>query len=175
MIPLILGVGLGTVGDYDFTTLGFAMTLAGVLLAAIKTITTNRLMTGSLALSALELLARMSPLAAAQCLFYAAMSGELRVVQETIQSGECGHMVVFIIAVNAFMAFMLNMVSFQANKLSGALTMSICGNVKQILTIALGIVLFGVRLTMLNGLGIVIAACGAAYYSSVELRVRKAG
>jgi hypothetical protein len=130
-------------------------------------------MTGALALSPLELLARMSPLAAAQCLLYASVSGELSIVQEVVQGGRCSTLFVLAIVLNGFMAFMLNMVSFQTNKLAGALTMSICGNLKQCLTIVLGIVLFDVQLTPLNGVGIGIAACGAAYYSKVELQARK--
>lgn len=54
MIPLIFGVGLSTAGDYYFTLIGFSMTLLGVVLASVKTVATNRLMTGSLKLSALE-------------------------------------------------------------------------------------------------------------------------
>lgn len=36
MLPLTLGVGLATYGDYYFTNVGFVLTLAGVVLAAIK-------------------------------------------------------------------------------------------------------------------------------------------
>lgn len=36
LIPLILGVGLATYGDYYFSTLGFVLTLLGVVLAALK-------------------------------------------------------------------------------------------------------------------------------------------
>lgn len=36
MIPLILGVGLATYGDYYFTNMGFILTFVGVVLAAIK-------------------------------------------------------------------------------------------------------------------------------------------
>lgn len=36
ILPIMLGVGLATYGDYYFTTAGFLLTSAGVLLAAIK-------------------------------------------------------------------------------------------------------------------------------------------
>ena len=36
LIPVVLGVGLTTYGDYYFTTAGFILTLLGVLLAVIK-------------------------------------------------------------------------------------------------------------------------------------------
>ena len=172
MIPLILGVGLATFGDYSCTLGGFVITLLGVVLASTKTVVTNRLMTGSLALSPLELLTRMSPLAAVQCFIYAITNGELQEVLSVSRTGTMS--TTFLIAVlgNSAVACLLNGVSFQTNKLAGALTMSICGNLKQCLTIVLGITLFNIQLTPLNALGLVIAGGGAAWYSVVELRQR---
>lgn len=172
MIPLIIGVGLATLGDYSFTSSGFVLTLLGVVLASTKTVTTNRLMTGSLALSPLELLTRMSPLAAIQCLFYALINGELKKFDAASSGGDISSAFLVSVIGNASVAFLLNSVSFQTNKLAGALTMSICGNIKQCLTIALGISLFSVKLTTLNVIGMSIAVFGAAWYSRVELRAR---
>ena len=75
---------------------------------------------------------------------------------------------------NAAMAFFLNGVSFTTNKLAGALTMSVCGNVKQCMTIVLGILLFSVEVTPLNGFGMIVALAGAAWYSAVELQSKRA-
>lgn len=36
LIPIVLGVGLATYGDYYFTIIGFTLTLLGVMLAAVK-------------------------------------------------------------------------------------------------------------------------------------------
>lgn len=36
LVPLIMGVGLATYGDYYFSTAGFLLTLLGVVLASIK-------------------------------------------------------------------------------------------------------------------------------------------
>lgn len=38
IVPVMLGVGLATFGDYYFTMIGFMLTLFGVVLAAIKVI-----------------------------------------------------------------------------------------------------------------------------------------
>ena len=70
--------------------------------------------------------------------------------------------------------FMLNVTSFQTNKLAGALTLSVCGNVKQILTVILGIVLFKINVRPMNAVGMAIALGGAAWYSKVELDVKRA-
>lgn len=174
MIPLVLGVGLATFGDYYFTMTGFLLTLLGVILAAVKTVATNNLMTGSLKLSAMEVLFRMCPLAALQCLLYAAGSGEIGKLQLAAAEGIFTRKLLFGIATNAAMAFGLNLVSFQTNKVAGALTISVCGNVKQVMTIMLGIVLFSVQVGPLNATGMLIATAGAAYYSKVELDRKKA-
>lgn len=174
MVPLIVGVGLATFGDYYFSAMGFALTLLGVVLASVKTVATNRLMTGSLQLPAMEVLFRMCPLAAVQCLFYAAGSGEITRLGSATPTTVFTTPLLIAIVGNAAMAFCLNLVSFQTNKVAGALTISVCGNVKQCLTILLGIVLFNVRVGVSNGLGMIVATSGAAYYSKVELDRKKA-
>ena len=48
--------------------------------------------------------------------------------------------------------------------------MTVCGNVKQCLTVFLGIIVFGVKVGWLNGLGMLITLAGAAWYSALELK-----
>lgn len=175
LIPLVLGVGFATYGDYYFTALGLFLTLLGTLLASVKTILTNRLMTGSLKLSAMEVLLRMSPLAAIQSIACAWATGELSDFCDTIETGDISRFTVIALLGNGFIAFFLNVSSFQTNKLAGALTITVCGNVKQCLTILLGIVLFNVKVGVLNGFGMILAITGAAWYSFVELRTKSRG
>jgi hypothetical protein len=208
LIPIIIGAGLTTVGEYHFSAPGLLITLLGVVLAAVKvsphdlssisgffrqpkfprmnicdqllhkigdtqTVTTNRLMTGPLALPSIELLLRMAPLAAVQSFIYAAVSGELHAFAEAISNRgvETSTLstVVFLIP-NGLLAFLLNVSSFQTNKLAGALTMSVCANLKQVLTVALGILYFGdFVVDIWNATGMFITLAGAALYSKVEL------
>jgi len=170
LIPLVIGVGLATYGDYYFTALGFLLTLLGTLLASVKTILTNRLMTGSLKLPALEVLLRMSPLAAAQSLLMAWATGELGAFSAAVESRGFSQGTVLALLGNGFIAFALNVASFQTNRLAGALTVTVCGNVKQCLTILFGIALFNVKVGALNAVGMALAVAGAAWYSAVELR-----
>jgi hypothetical protein len=70
LLPVIAGVGFTTYGDYYFTFWGLVLTLFGTFLAALKTVVTNMLQSGSggrLKLHPLDLLMRMSPLAFIQC------------------------------------------------------------------------------------------------------------
>jgi hypothetical protein len=173
LVPIILGVCMVTYGDYYFTMLGFSLTLLGVILAALKTIISNRLMTGSLALPALEILYRMSPLAAMQALLYSVLTGELSRFVQYAGEGYLTKVRVLGLLTNSLIAFFLNLSSFHTNKIAGALTMTVCGNLKQVLTILLGILLFDVHVGVLGGMGMVITLGGAAFYSKVELNKKQ--
>lgn len=173
MIPLISGVALSTAGDYYFTLAGFIMTALGVILASVKTVVTNRLMTGSLKLSALEVLLRMSPLAAVQCVVYAYFTGEADQFAIAYTDGQFSNTFGAALFVNAITAFLLNVIGFQANKLCGALTITVAGNVKQALTILLGIVIFHVQVGLTNATGMLITIAGAVWYSKVELDMKR--
>ncbi|RYO77170.1 hypothetical protein DL762_009438 [Monosporascus cannonballus] len=180
LVPIIFGVTIATYGDFTFTDLGFILTFLGVILAAFKTIVTNRMMTGSLALSFWEILRRMSPLACLQSTLYALFTGELAAFRDflrdelfagTARFSPLGFLSVMV--GNGALAFALNVSSFSTNKVAGALTMTVCANIKQCLTIVLGGILFDVHLNALNMWGIVITVLGGAVYSFVELDSKK--
>lgn len=168
-VPMILGVAMVAYGDFDYTPWGVALTLCGLMLAALKTIVSNGLMTGALALPPLELLLRISPLAAVQALLYAVLTGEGRGLRTFVAEGALTPGWVVALLTNSCIAFLLNVSSFSTNQVAGALTMAICGNLKQVLTVLLGIVIFEVRIGVFNGLGMLIAIMGGALYSKVEL------
>lgn len=154
LVPVIAGVGLATYGDYAATILGFAMTLLGAFLAAVKTVTTNRIQTGSLRLSAMEILHHMSPLALVQSLFFAYFFGEMAQVRaEVLLKHRLGVNMLGVLLVNGAVAFGLNVISFAANKQVGALTMTVAANVKQILTIVLSVAFFKLVVGVMHALG----------------------
>jgi hypothetical protein len=51
--------------------------------------------------------------------------------------------------------------------------MTVCGNLKQIMTVALGIVIFNVHIDFLNGLGMLVTLAGAGLFSKAELDNKK--
>ncbi|KAL1897642.1 hypothetical protein Sste5346_003948 [Sporothrix stenoceras] len=169
LIPVVCGVGLATYGDYYFTAAGFILTFLGVVLASVKTVATNRIMTGPLALSPLESLLRMSPLACGQALICALLTGEISSITSGFTNIPISPHMALALAGNGALAFALNISSFSTNRQTGALTMTVCGNVKQSITVLLGITMFGVKVGLANGLGMLVALIGAAWYSVVEL------
>ncbi|KAI9764549.1 MAG: UAA transporter [Geoglossum simile] len=173
LIPTITGVAFATYGDYYFTPLGFLLTLLGAILAALKTITANRIQTGHLHLSALEILYRMSPLALIQTATYAYLSGEIDLFRHyALLEGKPRSMEILNLLINAMLAFILNIISFTANKETGSLTMSVAANLKQILTIILSVLFFKLKVGALNVFGIVLTFLGSAWYGKVELDMK---
>lgn len=79
-----------------------------------------------LQLHPLDLLTRMSPLAFVQCVFVALVSGELEHVREA-SAREMGLGRAVALITNGMLAFLLNVVSFTANKKVGALSMTVAG------------------------------------------------
>lgn len=204
LIPIVAGAGMCTAGDYHYSLLGLIVTISGVVLAAVKvchipapctlallyfhwlltsgfslffkTVTTNRLMTGSLKLPSMELLFRMAPLAAVQSFLFGVVAGELPVVSQAMSERTADGSVLRTICLVAFilgnglLALVLNIASFQTNKIAGALTITVAGNLKQAITLALGIIVFGdFAINLLNGMGIFLVLAGCAFFSKVEL------
>ncbi|KAI8326873.1 triose-phosphate transporter family-domain-containing protein [Blakeslea trispora] len=126
LVPVIAGVGFATFGDYNYTAMGFFLTVLGTVLAAIKTVVTNRVQVGRLKLHPLDLLLRMSPLAFIQTMIYSYATGEFELVQEYCQT-KMTWSVLAALVLNGIIAFFLNVVSFTANKKTSALTMTVAG------------------------------------------------
>ena len=97
-------------------------------------------MTGPLALPAMEILLRMSPYAAMQSLLCAFAAGEFSGLFDLQSKGGLAPLTLIALLGNGMLAFALNVASFQTNKVAGALTISVCGNLKQCLTVLLGII-----------------------------------
>lgn len=127
----------------------------------------------------LDLLMRMSPLAFIQCVIYGLLTGELSRVQR-YGALEMTRGKATALLLNGVIAFGLNIVSFTANKKAGVssrgffhcvaganvagclkpLTMTVAANCKQVLTIAIAVVMFNLTINITNGIGILLTLIG---------------
>jgi len=149
-----------------------------------------RLRCHRLQLHPLDLLTHLSRLAVVQCIAYAYLFGEVELVFRRSSYSSISWQIV-LISGNGVVACALNIVSFEANRRSGALSMGVAGysyqqsvlrpyteleswlaNVKQVLTILCAVWFFHLNLTPLNALGIILTLLGGAWYTMVEYCMR---
>ncbi|KAJ2159077.1 hypothetical protein GGF46_003277 [Coemansia sp. RSA 552] len=177
LVAVVAGVALATYGDYGGATAGgVALTLLGTVLAALKTVATNELLVGGLGLrlAPLDLLLRLAPLALPQALAAALIAGETRGAFDHVraQSLRDAWLLAAALATNGAAAFVLNVASFTASRQTSALAMTVAGNVKVVLTVILGCVLFHISLSSLTIAGIVLTLAGGAAYSALRLAAK---
>ena len=181
-------MGCRTYGDYYFTPSGLLLTLLGTFLASLKTIYTNILQSSTfpsassllrrlffpppLNLHPLDLLTQTAPLAFIQLIAYAQLSGELTALRSFTPTTT--HILPALFG-NAFLAFLLNYTSFSTNAKIGAVGMGVAGNVKQALTVLVGVGMFGVRMGWVNGIGIGCTLVGGVWYTVVDWREKEKG
>jgi len=177
-----VGIVMTSVDEMDsvaFSWLGLWLTLLGVLLSAAKGIITNVLMVGPLKLHPLEVIWRMAPPSCLQCVGYGLALGEVaglgRWLHQTLPQNNLSPTgCILSLLLNGVLAFLLNWVSFTANKKTSALSMTVAGNVKQTLSILLAIYIFNTPVTALSALGILVTIAGAAWYSWLSLQEKQA-
>lgn len=157
------GIGLATFGEYKYTAYGLFLTLFGAFLSAVKTLVTSSMLKTSTKLGPLDLIFYMSPLAVIYMTAAAIATDELAIT--TLEYTKLTNL-----ALNGSIAFALNVVSFNANKSTGALAISVAANIKQVMTIVLAIVLFSLKITSLNTIGIIITLAGGIWYAWIEIR-----
>jgi len=167
LLPVCVGVALACYGEVDFSLLGAAITVGGAALAAFKGCVTNRILVGPLQLHTLDVLQYLGLLAAVQLGLMAVYTGELDRVQKFWNERGSATLGLLLL-LDGCTAFVLNVVSFLANKHTSPVTMTVCGNVKQAVTIWSSILIFSVPVTPLNALGIFITLFGVTIYSYVE-------
>lgn len=138
-------------------------------------------MTSTIELGSMELLYRMSIYSTLQTALVGVLAGELSVFSKALISDESENSprkvtgVVASLILNGIVAFALNITSFEANKVAGALAITVAGNLRQTLTLCLGIFILGnFELNIVTGFGIVLVVVGCALYSKAELALNKA-
>lgn len=164
LLPIATGVYIACTGDNTFTTFGLVITIVAVCFAAVKAVLSSKFLTGDLKLHPVDLVLHQAPLSALWCFFIIFLTGEDKVIRENLPELQA-QLPWFLLT--GIMSFTLNISSFFANKVTSALTLTVCGNVKQTVVIFLSIYLNNDVLTAQKAFGILIVICGGGLYSYI--------
>jgi len=170
---VVIGVAMATMGEHstEFNPLGFTLTLIVCCLSSCKSVLTQKFIK-QFSFHPMDILNRLSGWAFINMTIAAFLLGEhSRLLKDW--APEASMLEYGILALNGFLAFLLNYSNFMASQTTSAVVITIAGNIKHLTTIAISIVLFGTKVTLLNTLGTIITVIGAACYSLVKFVVKK--
>jgi len=161
ILMIVIGLGLTSFGDVSVTAFGLGLNVLGCVFAALKGVMTSKFLKG---FEPMELLFRLSTYAVFHLVVLMAIMGETSKVKDYFaERGTLNVCAVFL--ANGFIAFFVNVCNVQTTKLTSALTISIAGNVKQVLTVGLGILVFNDYLSLVNGGGVLVTFIGVFVYT----------
>eukprot|EP00047_Mylnosiga_fluctuans_P006188 m.245420 g.245420 ORF g.245420 m.245420 type:complete len:322 (+) comp14703_c0_seq1:38-1003(+) len=165
LFTIFIGVGIyAWRGEIDYTAYGMLLTLFGAFLAAFKTVATNVFMVGSLKLHPLDLLQYMCSYAALQMFVVLMFTGQMQTTVSYLMEHASAN-TWYLIIINGIGAFLLNVVSFVANKQTSPLAMNIGGIAKQVIAIVFGVVWFHTTVTSMSVIGILVTCAGIVWYT----------
>mmetsp|Transcript_3570 Transcript_3570/g.9725 ORF Transcript_3570/g.9725 Transcript_3570/m.9725 type:complete len:330 (+) Transcript_3570:40-1029(+) len=180
-----IGVAMATFGEIEFSLIGTVFAFLGCLLSSLKAVLANMLLGGnsryfidpetneSAKFHPFDLLNWMSLFAFWEMSIIASTTGEHQELVEWEGGLVFSLKFLGLLAANGSVAFLLNIANFNFIRTTSALTMSVCGNVKCVLTILISVVLFQNPISTLNALGTVITIVTAAIYSYVSYQLQQ--
>ncbi|DBA02673.1 TPA: hypothetical protein N0F65_010498 [Lagenidium giganteum] len=172
LVPVAVGVYLACSGDNSCTFVGFIITLVAVIFAGLKAVLSSKFLTGDLKLHPVDLILHQAPLSALWCLVAMLFTDEwskLSANWEQLPTLSTWYIITGIVS------FLLNVTSFQANKVTSAVTLCVCGNMKQIIVIALSIWVNQEDFGTQKAIGTVIVTLGGIAYAYISTKEMNQG
>jgi solute carrier family 35 protein E3 len=172
LIPVVGGVAMATLTEINFEMIGFSCALFSCLTTALQSVLSSVLLTGENRLDSVNLLYYMAPLAFVVNLPFAYMYEMQGVINHSYEDVSA-HVVVMLLLLSGFVAFLLNLSVFFAIKSTSALTFTVFGNLKVVIVIILSVIIFQNEITVWNGVGCVVAFVGICLYSYQEYTIKE--
>ncbi|CEG41866.1 drug metabolite transporter superfamily [Plasmopara halstedii] len=167
LIPVAIGVYLACTGDNSCTLLGFIITVVAVIFAGLKAVLSSKFLTGDLKLHPVDLILHQAPLSAFWCFIAMFLTGEANTLMD---NWEIVPSASFWFILTGMISFMLNVTSFMANKVTSPVTLTVCGNMKQVVVIIMSILINHDVITMQKAIGIVVVSMGGSMYAYISTK-----
>jgi len=171
------GVAMATMGEVEFNVLGTTFAFLGCFLSALKAVQSNMMLSGtsrifltpdgkdSAKFHPYDLLNWLSFFSFFEMILLANLHGELAELSDWSGGKIFEFQFLLLLAANGLIAFLLNVANFNFIRHTSALTVTVCGNVKAVLTILISVSVFQNPISLLNFCGTLITICGASFYS----------
>ena len=173
LLPLLVGVGIGTVNDVTMNVIGTTYALLAVLAASLAQIFTSNVQK-ELECNAMQLLYHTSPLIVLQMMVATPMFHSVGSLVES-QPSLVASMHIFLSCV---LAFGVNVSNYMVLGLTSPLTYQVVGHLKTILILVIGSVTFKTIPTPSVAFGMSLAVFGGKEYTEVwgldEAQTKKA-
>lgn len=164
LLPLLVGVCIGTVNDVSINFPGTAYALLAVFAASLAQIYTSSVQK-ELNCNALQLLCHTSPLIVLQM---AAAMPVFHDVNSILKNSEPSVMVIWRILLSCVLAFGVNMTNYMILGLTSPLTYQVLGHLKTILILIIGSLTFNTIPTPTVAAGMSLAVFGGKYSNRMK-------
>jgi hypothetical protein len=157
----VLGVGLSSFGEIEFSLVGFLFQIAGIIFEAIRLVMIQVMLSGEgMNMDPLVSLYYYAPACTVMNIIIAMFTEIPKFKMEDLAHAGYG-----MLLLNAMVAFMLNIASvFLIGKTSG-LVMTLTGILKNILLVIISIMIWNTHISWMQTLGYAVALAGLVFYS----------
>ncbi|GAA6018732.1 hypothetical protein JCM10207_005560 [Rhodosporidiobolus poonsookiae] len=169
LLLIVLGAAL-TSHHEDWTSMGSLILLASAVLLTTKSLLVTHILTARLALSPLDILARLSPLSMLHTLAFAAVNGEAGRLWRFVRSAECTRVHLLEIALNGALNFALVPLGLLAERATRPPALAVTTHAAQATTILCSLFAFGLRLSPLNFTGVALSLAGGVLFAKHDAR-----
>ncbi|KAF2075908.1 hypothetical protein CYY_002799 [Polysphondylium violaceum] len=164
MIPIVGGVCLASVSEVNFNQAGFLAALIASIITALLAIASGMILDKQM--NAVNLLYYMTPPSFIMLLPLAFFTEFQSIKTDWVYYGEAQPALILILS--GVIAFLLNIFTFLVIKFTSALTYTVSGNLKVVLSITISVLIFKNEVNFLNGIGCCVAIIGVIWYSQIR-------
>lgn len=170
LLPVVSGIVLASNSEPSFHLFGFLICVASTAGRALKSVVQGIILTSeSEKLHSMNLLLYMAPMAACILLPFT-LYIEGNVLRVLIEKARTDPLIIFLLAGNATVAYLVNLTNFLVTKHTSALTLQVLGNGKAAVAAGVSVLIFRNPVTVMGIAGFGVTIMGVVLYSEARKR-----